>query len=96
MHYRRQRRQSQPSQPRTQPVRFPIGPLLRFEGRPYGDLAAILGVSRRTIERWGAEGISVWRADELAIKGLGVHPASIWSDWYERTPIHNPRETMTA
>ena len=50
-------------------------------------LADVFGVSRQTIIRWRnrpeESKLHIFKADYYAIK-LGIHPANIWSDWYEK------------
>ena len=50
-------------------------------------LADVFGVSRGTIIRWRnrpEEGnLHVFKADHYACR-IGMHPATIWSDWYEK------------
>ena len=50
-------------------------------------LADVFGVSRGTIIRWRnrpEEGnLHVFKADYYACR-IGMHPATIWSDWYEK------------
>ena len=46
-------------------------------------LAERCGVTRRTIHRWKAEGLSVLQADRAAI-AMGCHPSVIWPDWFPR------------
>lgn len=44
----------------------------------------ILGVSRRTVERWLVGGVDWNRADRIAVKVFGVHPIDVWGDaWVE-------------
>lgn len=45
-------------------------------------LAEMMGVSPRAIHRWRAEGLSELTADRAAVT-LGLHPASIWPEWWE-------------
>lgn len=47
------------------------------------DYARYFGVSVSTIDRWREHGVP-WRlADEIAVKVLGVHPATVWADWFD-------------
>ncbi len=50
-------------------------------------LADVFGVSRGTIIRWinrPEEGdLNIFKADRYACR-IGMHPATIWSDWYEK------------
>ncbi len=41
--------------------------------------ATLLGVSTRSIHRWGRSGLTPWAADRLAI-GAGLHPLTVWGD----------------
>ena len=45
------------------------------------ELSRTCGYPLRTIQRWKTNGIPRPSADHLAIR-LGLHPASIWIDWY--------------
>ena len=44
-------------------------------------LAEVLGVSRRTVQRWRKEGIPEHYADKLACR-IGTHPSLIWETWF--------------
>ena len=50
-------------------------------------LAEVFGVSRGTINRWrsnsGEGNLSIFKADHYACR-IGIHPANIWQDWYEK------------
>lgn len=61
--------------------RLPLAPLLTG-GRTIGDIAALLGVSKRVVSRWRHDGIRWSLADQAAV-ALGLHPALVWPDWYE-------------
>ena len=68
---------------RTQPVRRrPTLSLDEIGCKNVSDLARRSGYPLRTIQRWKANGIPRNSADHLAIR-LGLHPASIWTRWYE-------------
>lgn len=45
-------------------------------------IAERFGVSRRTVVRWGTEGLPAHRMDEIADQ-LGLHPTEIWDCYYE-------------
>lgn len=47
-----------------------------------GYVAQVCGVSRTSVHRWRAEGLTAWAADKAAI-AIGLHPVIIWSDWAE-------------
>lgn len=52
-----------------------------FPGFSDNDLATHCGTIRRQIQRWRRHGVTVRRADELAIK-IGRHPLEVWgSAW---------------
>lgn len=66
--------------------RLPLGPLLALAIRgprtQPGDLgqrelAELVGVTRRTVNRWAAEGVPLCSADKAAAR-LGYHPAEVW------------------
>jgi lambda repressor-like predicted transcriptional regulator len=50
-------------------------------------LADVFGVSRATIIRWvnrpEESDLNIFKADHYACR-IGMHPATIWSDWYEK------------
>lgn len=49
------------------------------------DAADLLGVAKRTVERWIENGgiDDVYRADEWAWKIMGVHPLTVWPNWLD-------------
>ena len=47
-----------------------------------GYMATLLGTHRAQIQRAQREGLVIWRADAWCV-ALGLHPAEIWTDWYE-------------
>ena len=57
-------------------------------------LADVFGVSRGTIIRWinrPEEGnLNIFKADHYACR-IGMHPANIWSDWYEKQKEHDDK-----
>ena len=59
------------------------GPPGATEGVTCGQVAEQLGVSRRTLMRWLAEGsLSMWTADRVCQKALWRHPVEIWGqEW---------------
>jgi hypothetical protein len=67
---------------RYQP-RFDLGALMYDAGAPsYRKLADALGLPHRTVQRWAQEGGVPMRSAEDAALALGVHPASLWPEWY--------------
>ena len=50
-----------------------------------GDMAMMLGVSRRNLIRWSFEGIPERSADRAAVT-LGLHPAELWPEWWANCP----------
>jgi len=40
----------------------------------------VFGVTSTTAKRWHREGVSLYQADEIAVK-LGRHPTQLWPDW---------------
>ncbi len=50
-------------------------------------LADVFGVSRGTIIRWvnrpEEANLNIFKADRYACR-IGMHPATIWTDWYEK------------
>lgn len=68
--------------------RYPFGPLLRFLDKSQGEIAVEIGVTRETVGRWKIGGVPEYSADSLAIC-LGLHPSTIWPDWFE-IPLEEP------
>ena len=67
---------------RYQP-RFDLGALMYDAGaRNNNHLADMLGLPKRTVLRWAQEGGVPMRSAEDAALALGVHPATLWPDWY--------------
>jgi lambda repressor-like predicted transcriptional regulator len=54
-------------------------------------LADVFGVSRNTIITWlhrpEEANLNIFKADQYACR-IGMHPANIWSDWYEKQEEH--------
>jgi len=51
------------------------------------ELARLLGVSQRTVDRWKVRGVALEAADRLATR-LGYNPVAIWGfDWDAATDI---------
>ena len=52
----------------------------------------MFGVSRATIIRWRnrpeTANLHIYQADRYACK-IGIHPANIWLDWYEKQEEQN-------
>jgi hypothetical protein len=63
-------------------TRVDARPLLAVAGGSAADIAARLGVTQRTVERWKAEGLSERQADNVAV-ALGLHPFEIWPELLE-------------
>lgn len=64
-------------------ARLPALPLLRRIAVRQDDIAEIMGVDRRTIQRWLVDGLSFAKADELACS-RGLHPIDVWGDLWTR------------
>lgn len=44
-------------------------------------VANVIGVTRRTVQRWqSGQLLNVWNADLVATR-LGTHPSLVWPDW---------------
>lgn len=75
-------------------MRFPIAPLLALAaGRDIttnAELARVLGVTRRTVQRWHTTGLTDAAADAAAV-ALGVLPGDVWAAWDEMAPVECPR-----
>jgi hypothetical protein len=63
----------------------PAPVLARFPGASNGEVADLLGVTIRTVNRWrsGHTGIICKLADEIATQHLGLHPALLWPEWLD-------------
>lgn len=65
-------------------IRWPVAPLLATcRVTTIGDVAALVGVSTRTVHRWQRNGLTDTQADRAAV-ALGLHPANVWPDWWSR------------
>lgn len=75
-------------------TRFPVQPLLdagrstnpkvknRENDSTRATVAQLVGIHRDTLRKWERRGgLTPWAADRAAC-ALGLHPASIWADWY--------------
>lgn len=60
--------------------RYPLQPLLKIHRCNVAALAVATSRSKRTAQRWAAQGMSADQADNAAI-ALGTHPAVIWPNW---------------
>ena len=74
---------------RDRPQRLSPLPLLRItDGMPCREAATFLGINAGTLQKWRngetETGLHYARADRIAIKNLGKHPADIWGqDWWK-------------
>ena len=64
------------------------GALRITEDMPCREAAAFLGVNAGTLQKWRngdiETGLHYARADRIAIKNLGKHPADVWGqDWWK-------------
>ena len=85
-------------------VRVPFAPLAEFCASranlddkvntitTVGLIQRATGTDRTVIRRWQQRGVMLWTADRLAC-GLGVHPTTIWPDWYELTAETDTKES---
>ena len=63
--------------------RYDIEPLLRVCNGSQDLLAEALGMNRRTVVRWVAEGgVPEPSADSAAVR-IGRHPGDLWSEWWD-------------
>lgn len=53
--------------------------------------ADTFGVEVRTVLRWASEGLSWWRADELAGM-IRRHPGTIWPEWWDITLLDDAEQ----
>lgn len=58
--------------------KLPIQPLLDHIGGRQEDQAEVLGIDKRKMNRYKKTGITIYRADELAVKVLHMHPVEVW------------------
>lgn len=57
---------------------------------PHTALAALVGVSRRTVVRWAVDGIPLESAEDAAF-AAGSHPVAIWGDdWLAACGVEVP------
>lgn len=74
---------------RDKPQRLSPLPLLRItEDMPCREAAAFLGINAGTLQKWRngdiETGLHYARADRIAIKALGKHPADVWGkEWWQ-------------
>lgn len=59
---------------------------LQFLAPNLSDWARFCEVDNNTIYRWQRTGIPEKQADRIAVKGLGIHPALIWPEWFDTAP----------
>jgi hypothetical protein len=68
-------------------VRYPIAPLTRLAAArgitTNAELARVLGVTRRTVQRWHTTGLTDAAADAAAV-ALGVLPGDVWAEHRQR------------
>ena len=71
--------------------RLPFAPVLElYPNQSFRGLADIFGVTWTAIRAWTERGVPFHRADEIAVRRMGVHPASVWGDdWWDATPLDN-------
>lgn len=68
-----------PWEPFARKARIPM----RYHTTPTrGDYARALGVEISTIDAWKRLGIPWHKADRIAVEVVGVHPGSIWPEWW--------------
>ena len=72
------------------------------EWRPMSErlvISELVGVTRRSVDRWAHVGIEPWMADRAAI-ALGLHPSAVWpaeySAWLELALIEHPEQLELA
>lgn len=58
-------------------------------------LGALLGVTRRTIQRWRHDGLTELDADAIATR-LGHHPSALWGEQWWRSLVRCARPTVAA
>lgn len=65
------------------PVRIPVAPLVEAVRTRGTTIGRNHPVSRAYWRATARGSITVDSADEVAVNLLGVHPASVWPDWFE-------------
>lgn len=86
-----------PNRPANRNFNLPLRPLMEAMGLPgVSEFARAIGMTRFTVYRWLEIGITVWKADELAIKFAGLHPLNIWGSAFSSAgsePERSPQES---
>lgn len=76
---------------------LPLRPLMEAMGLPgVSEFARAVGTTRFTVYRWLEIGITIWKADELAIKFAGLHPMNIWGSTFSSVgsePERSPKKS---
>lgn len=67
---------------KARPFRLPVYGIL--SGIPTDDVADIMNVSRRTVERWMQKGVTGWTGDKIAVKVAGKDGYSVWGADFDR------------
>lgn len=92
-----------PKDPRSVPVkprpyRLPVGHIV--DDMPIDEVAAVMAVSKRTVQRWRHTGVDGWTGDRFAVKVCGVTGYDLWGDdfnlAFEKIDARAPKELMTA
>ena len=55
----------------------------RHDGPSNNDWARYLQVTPHTVAQWIRNGLHEWTADRIACTRLGVHPSTIWPEWFD-------------
>lgn len=76
--------------------RLPLDPLMRELGATgTSELALKMGVSRWTVLRMKKAGLTIYQADELAIRIAGTHPTCIWGAEFHADLLDEYGDVMT-
>lgn len=67
---------------RPRPFRLSVDTILADV--PVDHVAKIMSVSRRTVERWKAQGVTGWTGDKLAVKIAGIDGYTVWGTDFDR------------
>lgn len=60
--------------------RLPTRPLFEAtRAETNNQLAEMLGISRKAVAAAARRGLTVWKADEWAVRA-GLHPSNVWSE----------------
>lgn len=75
--------------------RYRLEPLLRFlHGETWEEMAAELGMKPDTLRQKKHRGMSVWEADDIAIRAGVEHASVVWPDWLDDVDVELLPDTI--